>query len=137
MISIYAEGAIQYNIDLDTARHTYNNGAEMIINPMVVASSRLAVGGNEIALVHGINTDPDWNIDGARHQKALSTRLDATNGDVTQTSSIWVSHSFDQRLLYDGTGISEHHLGDAYQLYLTFGRAYLQIGDLYLDEGPI
>ena len=94
----------------------------MIINPMVAATSRLAVGGNEIALVHGINTDPDWNIGGARHQKALSTRLDATSGAIIRTSSVWVSHSFDQRLLYDGEGIIEHHLGDAYPRYIVFAR---------------
>jgi PKD repeat protein len=113
---------IQFNIDLDTARYAYNSNAEMIINPMVASTSRLAVGGNEIALVHGINTDPDWNIGGTRHQKALSTRLDATSGAVTRTSSVWVSHSFDQRLLYDGEGIIEHHLGDAYPRYIVFGR---------------
>ena len=122
VIKLNQAGDVLFNIDLDIARHDFNNNAEMIINPMVAASSRLAVGGNEIALVHGINTDPDWNIGGARHQKALSTRLDATNGDVTRTSSVWVSHSFDQRLLYDGTGIIEQHLGDAFPRYLVFGR---------------
>lgn len=122
VIKLNAAGDVQFNIDLDTARYAYNNSAEMIINPMVAATSRLAVGGNEIVLVHGINTDPDWNIGGARHQKALSTRLDATSGAVTRTSSVWVSHSFDQRLLYDGEGIIEHHLGDAYPRYIVFAR---------------
>jgi hypothetical protein len=122
VIKLDPAGEIQFNIDLDTARYAYNNGAEMIINPMVAATARLAVGGNEIALVHGINTAPDWNISGARHQKALSTRLDAGTGAVTSTSSVWVSHSFDQRLLYDGEGIIEHHLGDAYPRTLVFAR---------------
>jgi len=125
VIKLNTDGNVQFNIDLDTARHTYNSNAEMIINPMVAASSRLAVGGNEIALVHGINTDPDWNIGGQRHQKALSTRLNATSGDITRTSSVWISHSFDQRLLYDGTGIIEHHLGDAYPRYLVFARNHV------------
>ena len=120
VIKLNAAGEVQFNIDLDTARHAYDNGAEMIINPMVASTSRLAVGGNEIALVHGINTDPDSN--GVRHQKALSTRLDATSGAIIRTSSAWVSHSFDQRLLYDGTGIIEHHLGDAYPRYIVFAR---------------
>ena len=124
VVKLNSVGAVQFNIDLDTARHTYNSNAEMIINPMTAATSRLAVGGNEIALVHGINTDPDWNIGGARHQKALSTRLDATSGDVTRTSSVWVSHSFDQRLLYDGEGIIEHHLGDAFPRYIVFAREH-------------
>lgn len=122
VIKLDSTGQVLFNIDLDTARYAYNNNAEMIINPMVAASARLAVGGNEIALVHGINTDPDWNIGGARHQKALSTRLNATTGAILRTSSVWVSHSFDQRLLYDGQGIIEHHLGDAYPRYIVFAR---------------
>lgn len=122
IIKLNAAGDLQFNIDLDTARHAFDNGAEMIINPMRASTSRLAVGGNEIALVHGINTDPDPSLGGARHQKALSTRLDAISGAVTRTSSVWVSHSFDQRLSYDGEGIIEHHLGDAFPRYIVFGR---------------
>jgi hypothetical protein len=125
VIKLNPAGDVQFNIDLDIARHAYDNGAEMIINPMVAATSRLAVGGNEIALVHGINTAPDWNIGGVRHQKALSTRLDATSGAIIRTSSVWVSHSFDQRLLYDGEGIIEHHLGDAYPRYIVFARNHI------------
>ncbi|MBN2393399.1 MAG: hypothetical protein JXR84_21890 [Anaerolineae bacterium] len=122
VIKLDPAGDVLFNIDLDIARHDFDENAEMIINPMVVATSRLAVGGNEIALVHGINTGPDWNIGGARHQKALSTRLDAANGAILRTNSVWVSHSFDQRLMYDGAGIIEHHLGDAYPRYIVFAR---------------
>jgi hypothetical protein len=122
IVKLDPAGNVVFNIDLDIARHDYYQSAEMIINPMVAGSARLAVGGNEIALVHGNNTAPDWNIGGARHQKALSTRLNATTGAVTRTSSVWVSHSFDQRLLFDGNGILEHHLGDAYPRYIVFGR---------------
>jgi hypothetical protein len=125
VIKVDAAGNVLFNIDLDTARYAYNNNAEMIINPMVAATARLAAGGNEIALVHGINTSPDWNINGTRHQKALSTRLDATSGAILRTSSVWVSHSFDQRLLYDGNGIIEHHLGDAYPRYIVFARDHV------------
>jgi hypothetical protein len=132
VIKLNAAGAVQFNIDLDTARQAYDSSAEMIINPMVAATSRLAVGGNEIALVHGINTDPDWNIGGARHQKALSTRLNATSGAVTRVSSVWVSHSFDQRLLYDGSGIIEHHLGDAYPRTIVFARDHTSYPLFYI-----
>lgn len=132
VVKVNSDGGVLFNIDLDTARYAFNNNAEMIINPMVAASSRLAVGGNEIALVHGINTDPDWNIGGARHQKALSTRLDATTGAITRVSSIWVSHSFDQRLLFDGSGIIEHHLGDAYPRTLVFGRDHVSYPLFYI-----
>ena len=122
VVKLNQAGAVRWNIDLDPARRAFDNNAEMIINPMTFASARLAVGGNELALVHGINTDPDWTIGGARHQKALSTRLNATTGAIQRTSSIWVSHSFDQRLLYDGQGITEQHLGDAFPRQVVFGR---------------
>ena len=125
VVKLDPAGSVLFNIDLDLARQAFNANAEMIINPMVAASSRLAVGGNEIALVHGINTSPDWNIGGTRHQKALSTRLNATSGAVTRTSSIWVSHSFDQRLFFDGQSIIENHLGDAYPRYIAFGRNHI------------
>jgi hypothetical protein len=122
VIKLNPAGDVEFNIDLDTARHAYNNDAEMIINPMAASTSRLAVGDNELALVHGINTDPDWDIGGARHQKALSTRLNATSGAILQTSSVWVGHSFDQRLFFDGEEIVEYHLGDAYPRHIVFAR---------------
>lgn len=125
VIKLNPAGYVLFNIDLDIDRHAANGDAEMIINPMIAATARLAIGGDEIALVHGINTDPDWNIGGARHQKALSTRLDANSGFIRRTASVWVSHSFDQRLFYDGKGILEHHLGDAYPRYIVFGRDHV------------
>ncbi len=121
VVKVDAAGNALFNVDLDTARYAFDNRAEMIINPCA-STARLAVGGNEVALVHGINTGPDWNINGTRHQKALSTRLDATHGTILLTSSVWVSHSFDQRLLYDGDDIIEYHLGDGYPRYIVFGR---------------
>ncbi len=136
IIKLDPAGSILFNTDLDPARAAYNPSAEMIINPGVAATSRLAVGGNEIALVHGNNTAPDWNINGTRHQKALSTRLDATTGAVTRASSVWVSHSFDQRLLYDGTGIIEYHLGDAYPRGLVLGRNHSSYPLFYI-KGPL
>ena len=132
VIKVDPAGNVIFNIDLDTARSTFDPNAEMIINPMVAATARLAVGGNEIALVHGINTAPDWNINGARHQKALSTRLEAATGAIIRTSSIWVSHSFDQRLIYDGEGIIEHHLGDAYPRTLVFACTHVSYPLFYI-----
>jgi hypothetical protein len=120
VIKLNRAGDVEFNIDLDTARHAHDNDAEMIINPMTASTSRLAVGGNEIALVHGINTNPDNG--GARHQKALSTRLHATSGAILQTYSAWVSHSFDQRLFFDGEEIIEYHLGDAFPRHIVFAR---------------
>lgn len=122
VIKVDRSGKVLFNIDLDRARQAFDSSAEKIINPMVAATSRLIVGGDEIALVHGINTDPDPNLNGARHQKALSTYLKATDGTITQSASVWVSHSFDQRLLFDGDGIIEYHLGDAYPRQIVFAR---------------
>ena len=133
VVKVDPEGQIQFNIDLDIARHATNPDAEMIINPMNFATARLAVGGNEIALVHSINTQSHG---GVRHQKALSTRLDATTGAVTRTHSVWVSHSLDQRLFYDGEGIIEHHLGDAYPRTLVFGRNHTHY-PLFHIKGPV
>lgn len=124
VVKLDPAGNVLFNVDLDMARRAFAPQAEMIINPMVAATARLALGGNELALVHGINTAADPNIGGARHQKALSTRLSA-DGAILRTSSVWVSHSFDHRLLYDGEGMIEHHLGDAYPRYLVFGRNHI------------
>ncbi|MGE5602174.1 MAG: hypothetical protein ACM30E_03935 [Nitrososphaerales archaeon] len=135
VIKLDPAGHVLFDVDLDPARHAFDPNAEMIINPMVAATARLAVGGGEVALVHGINTGPDWNIGGVRHQKALSTRLD-TNGNVTRTSSIWVSHSFDERLLYDGQGITELHLGDAYPRWVVLGRNHNPYA-LFHIKGPV
>lgn len=115
------DGSIAFDTDLDTARQATGESPELLINPMVAATSRLAWGGGRVALVHGINTDTDWAIE-ARHQKALTTHLDATSGDVVRTSSIWVSHSFDQRIFHDGTGFLELHLGDAYPRDVVLAR---------------
>ncbi|MCU0661384.1 MAG: carbohydrate-binding protein [Myxococcota bacterium] len=136
VVKVDPSGRVLFNIDLDIARRDFKSTAEPIINPMVAATSRLAVGGNELALVHGINTAPDANLGGTRHQKALSTRLDATTGAVTRVSSIWVSHSFDQRLLYDGSGLVELHLGDAYPRQIAMGKNHTSY-PLFHIKGPL
>ncbi len=114
------DGAIAFDTDLDTARETVSDEPEQVINPMVAATSRLAYGAGFVALVHGINTDPDDQ--GIRHQKALTTHLHSGTGEVTRVSSVWVSHSFDQRLFHDGTGFVEMHLGDAYPRDIVLAR---------------
>ncbi|TWU50963.1 PA14 domain protein [Rubripirellula tenax] len=124
VVKLDDKGDVLFNTDLDTARKEADENALMIVNPMVAGSSRLAVGGGEVAIVHSSNTDPDWNIAGVRHQMARSTRLDADNGEVTRVSTIWASHSFDQRLLHDGEGMLETHLGDAYPRSIVVGSDY-------------
>jgi hypothetical protein len=49
--------------------------------------------------------------------------FDTATGDITRVKSLWVSHSFDQRLLYDASGFVELHLGDAYPRTIVFGRS--------------
>jgi len=125
VVKVGWDGAVQFDTDLDTARQTagvaMGAAPELVINPMVAATSRLSWGAGTVALVHGINTDTDWGIM-ARHQKALTTHLRSDDGTVTRTSSIWVSHSFDQRLFHDGTAFVELHLGDAFPRDVVLAR---------------
>ena len=131
-------GCALLNVDVDLAREQKDGEAEPIVNPMTAASSRLAYANGALALVHGINTKPD--MQGTRHQKALTTHFDATSGAVTRTESMWVSHSFDQRLFHDGAGFVELHLGDAYPRSLALGRFQAEAGtstyEVYLHKGP-
>ncbi|UJR85150.1 hypothetical protein [Sandaracinus amylolyticus] len=130
VVELDAAGAIGFDVDLDTARAAVRADAEPLINPMVAASARLAYGDGLLALVHGNNTVPDGG--GVRHQKAVTTVLRADTGAVTRTSTIWCSHSFDQRLTHDGTGFVEMHLGDAYPRFIALSRTTAErVSDTY------
>jgi hypothetical protein len=122
IVKFDTSGCVLMESDVDIERGNASSGSEILVNPMVAASSRLAWGGDRLALVHGHNTEPDANIGGTRHQKAITTHINALTGAATRTASMWVSHSFDQRVLYDGTGFVELHLGDAYPRYVALGR---------------
>jgi hypothetical protein len=115
-------GCVLMESDVDMARGAADAKSEILVNPMVAGSSRLAYGAGQLALVHSHNTEPDPALDGTRHQKAITTHIAADSGEVTRTSSLWVSHSFDQRLFFDGTGLVELHLGDAYPRGVVVGR---------------
>lgn len=123
-----AGGCVLMESDVDMQRGEVDGpggqDAEIIVNPMVAASSRLVYGDGQLVLVHGHNTEPDPELNGTRHQKAITTHLDAMTGSVTRASSMWVSHSFDQRALFDGVGFVEVHLGDAYPRTIAFGRYF-------------
>lgn len=128
-----ANGCVTMESDVDMARAAFEENAEdaeIIVNPMVAASSRLAYGNGQLVLVHGHNTEPDPNLPQMdRHQKAITTHVDAMSGAVTRASSMWVSHSFDQRALYDGVGFVELHLGDAYPRTIVMGRYFADESD--------
>jgi hypothetical protein len=121
LVKFDANGCKSLEIDAGLERQKADPKSEPIINPMVAATSRLAYNAGRLAIVHGINIDYDEAVK-ARHQKAQSTHFDATTGAATLTSSMWVSHSFDQRLFWDGTGFVELHLGDAYPRSIVLGR---------------
>jgi len=121
LVKFDVNGCKLLEIDADNERQKADPKSEPIINPMVAATSRLAYHDGRLALVHGINVDYDQKVM-ARHQKAMTTHFDATTGAATLTSSMWVSHSFDQRLFYDGMGFVELHLGDAYPRSIVMGR---------------
>lgn len=127
-----ADGNVAFDVDLDVARAEAFPSSEPIVNPATASSARLAVAGNVVALVAGNNTEPDPNLNGTRHQKALSTYLDATTGAVLRASGIWMSHSFDQRYLVDGTDLLEVHLGDAYDRAINCSRIRAAV-----PSGPI
>jgi hypothetical protein len=112
LVKFDAAGCVDWQTDVDTARGEANDEAEPIVNPMVAGTSRLAWGGDQLALVHSINTAPDDSD--VRHQKALTTHFDALDGSISRTSGLWVSHSFDQRVVWNGEGFIDLHLGDAY-----------------------
>jgi hypothetical protein len=121
LIKFGPNGCKLLEIDVDNERAKADPKSEPVINPMVAATSRLAYHAGRLALLHGINIDYDPNVM-ARHQKAMTTHFDAMTGAATLTSSMWVSHSFDQRLFWDGTGFVELHLGDAYPRSIALGR---------------
>jgi hypothetical protein len=121
IVKFDANGCKSLEVDVDAERETAAADSEPVINPMVAATSRLSQHGGQLALLHGINTGYDPEVD-ARHQKALTTHFDANTGAVSRTSSMWVSHSFDQRLFHDGSGFVELHLGDAYPRAIALGR---------------
>jgi uncharacterized protein YkwD len=137
---VAADGAVRYDVDLDHARALLAKDAEPIIHPGVASTARLAVAGNQVALVHGNNTAPDARIQNQRHQRALTDILDASTGEITDPEGIWCSHSFDQRYLVDGDDIYELHLGDAYPRQVvasrirdgSAGRAFA----LFYPKGP-
>ncbi len=121
LIKFDQNGCKLLEIDADAEREKADAESEPVINPMTAATSRLAYHAGRLALLHGINTGYDAQVD-ARHQKALTTHFDAMTGAVTRTSSMWVSHSFDQRLFWDGVGFTELHLGDAFPRAIALGR---------------
>lgn len=121
IVKFDVNGCKSLEIDVDNERAKLDPKSEPVINPMVAATSRMAYHAGRLALLHGINVDYDPAVQ-ARHQKAMTTHLDATTGAATLVSSMWVSHSFDQRLFYDGSGFLEVHLGDAYPRAIALGR---------------
>jgi hypothetical protein len=121
LVKFDANGCKTLEVDADNERQKADPKSEPIINPMTAATSRLAYHEGRLALVHGINVDYDPEVM-ARHQKAMTTHFDANSGAATLTESMWVSHSFEQRLFWDGSGFVELHLGDAFPRSIALGR---------------
>lgn len=118
------DGEILWDVDLDTAREEAFPDSEPLVNPATASSARLGLAGDMLALVAGNNTAPDGN--GTRHQKAVTTILDPATGAVIRPSSIWMSHSFDERYVADGSDLYEVHLGDAYDRKIAITRLRAQ-----------
>ncbi len=110
VVSTDLEGDVAFDVDLDIARGDADPDAEQLIRPMRASTARLTYGGGVVALVHGGHTDPDFA--GVRHQKSFGTHLDATTGSIIAVRTAFASHSFDQRMTWDGEHFVEMHLGD-------------------------
>lgn len=141
VVKVSPTGDIVFNIDLDVERGPVTRSAP-IINPMFASTARLVVAEHSIGLVHRGNSDPDWDIGGQRHQWAAFTRIDAISGAVTSPDGLYVSHSFDHRLMAHGRQIIELHSGDAFPRAVTLGRdgegkGWKRGADLFAIKGPI
>lgn len=121
------------DFDVDYGRGLLSQKSECILKPTVASSSRLLYGKGMLSLVHGINTPTG-------HQKSITTHVDAKTGKVITNSTIWVSHSFDQRLIWDEDSFIEMHLGDAYPRAIVisknFGKKYkIKDHNLFYPKG--
>ena len=112
--------ATRLDVDVDLARGAADPSSEPLVDPMASSTSRLAVGDGLAGLLLGHRTAPDAT--GQRSQKAVATYVDLASGAVVATSSVWASHSFDQRLVHDESGFLELHLADAYPRGVVLAR---------------
>jgi hypothetical protein len=121
LVKLDADGEVAFDLDLDLARSAVDADAAPLVGPMLRSSARLAYGGGRLALVHGIAMAAD--ADGRRDQKAVTTLVDATTGEVLETSTLDVPRSVDARIIFDGHDFVEMHLGGTDSRGIVLGQS--------------
>ena len=81
-----------------------------IFKPMTAGTGRLVYGGGKLLFSFSANTQYDTAIN-QRHQLHREFRIDPASGNF-EAESGGISHSFDQRLIYDGQKFVSMALGD-------------------------
>jgi PKD repeat protein len=89
------------------------DAGDPIYQPLSGGASRIEYGNGVIYVLFSRLTEFATDIN-TRHQKASYRIIDAETGSVSTTMPVGFSHSFDQRLYFDGDYILSLELGDVY-----------------------
>lgn len=121
MIEYSGDMKITKTWDIGKLRGVQHPDSLPIYSPINFSSARVLFGGGKVAMLFGVNTEVDPAIM-RRHQMARYMELDVKTDRIDREAGIWCSHSFDQRLSFDGEGFVETHLGDAYPRAVELAR---------------
>jgi hypothetical protein len=106
-----ARGDVVWQRDLNTAAYLGEADGGAVFSPLRSGSGALAYGAGKIVVALASNTLPDENI-GQRHQRAQYFVVGEDGSGFQAASETSWRHSFDQRLLFDGTDFVFTDLGD-------------------------
>ncbi len=106
LYKISSSGALTYWKDLISG----SVATLPIFKPMTAGTGRLVYGGGKLLFSFSANTQYDTAIN-QRHQLHREFRIDPSSGTFEDESG-GISHSFDQRLIYDGQKFVSMALGD-------------------------
>ncbi|TPV95403.1 MAG: hypothetical protein B7733_10405 [Myxococcales bacterium FL481] len=109
LFKLTAGGELEYRIDLRT--DATNADATPIYDPMTAGTGRLAVGDGRVMTTFSQHGEYDEGVSG-RHQWQIYIPVDAATGELGGRLRA-PSHSFDQRVFYDGQDFVGMALGDA------------------------
>ena len=121
MIEYGRDVRIRKTWDLGQLRGKQYPDSLPLYSPMNFSTSRVLFGGGKVAMIFGVNTEVDMAIM-RRHQMARYMELDVATDHIDREAGIWCSHSFEQRLAFDGGAFVEAHLGDAYPRAVELAR---------------
>ncbi|MEZ6121785.1 MAG: hypothetical protein R3C49_01265 [Planctomycetaceae bacterium] len=102
LLKLDASGNMVWEKDLGADSSYHNN--YFVYSPMVAGTGVLAYGDGKVAVMCAVNTEPDPKIKGRRHQSAFRLTVNASDGTpATVGQGYGWAHSFDQRVVFDGT----------------------------------